>query len=56
MEKYVLEVQCDAYAADMSFSLQDVLRYAQLPPDLFTRTPLLVVFQAMAWYRIRHER
>lgn len=42
MKRYVLEANWQAHASDMRFSLQDVLRYAQLPPDLFTRTPLMV--------------
>lgn len=42
MKRYVLEANWQAHASDMRFSLHDVLRYAQLPPDLFTRTPLMV--------------
>ena len=42
MEKYVVEIAWEAYARDMKFSLQDLLRYVQLPPDFFTRTPLKV--------------
>ena len=42
MKKYVLEANWQAHATDIKFSLQDVLRYAQLPSDLFTRNPLMV--------------
>lgn len=42
MKRYVLEANWQAHASDMSFNLQDVLRYAQLPSDLFSRTPLTV--------------
>jgi AraC-like DNA-binding protein len=42
MKKYVLEVDWQVHAKDMNLSLSDVLRYAQLPPDLLSRSPLFV--------------
>lgn len=42
MKRYVLDINWQAFASDMSLSLHDVLRYAQLPRDFLTRTPLTV--------------
>ena len=56
MKKYVLEMGWQAKARDMAISLQDVLRYAQLPPDLFTRTPPTVTADEYfrLWHGIEH--
>jgi AraC-like DNA-binding protein len=42
MKRYVLDLNWQAFASDMRLSLQDILKYAQLPGDFFTRTPLTV--------------
>ncbi len=56
MKKYVLEMGWQAQAKDMAISLQDVLRYAQLPPDLLTRTPPTVTADEYfrLWRGIEH--
>ncbi len=56
MKKYVLEMGWQAKAKDMEISLQDVLRHAQLPPDLLTRTPPTVTADEYfrLWRGIEH--
>lgn len=56
MKKYVLELNWQARSMDMNFSLQDMLRYAQLPSDLLERTPLLVTAEEFfkLWHGIEY--
>ncbi|MEM7801440.1 MAG: hypothetical protein AAF633_19755 [Chloroflexota bacterium] len=42
MTKYVLETGFRMQAKDFDLSIPDVLRYANLPQDLFLKSPVMV--------------